>query len=251
MRLKLISCEVMYREMCHTVAHSPNQVDVQFLPKGLHDIGARGMSERLQEMVDAVPNGQYDGILLGYALCNNGVVGLRSRHTPLVLPRAHDCITLFLGSRGRYQSYFNANPGVYFETTGWLERGDDKGELHQLSIQRQMGMDLSYEEMVAKYGEDNAQYLFETLCQHTRNYSKTTFIEMGIEPDDSFEQQAAGAAREKGWAFEKLPGDIGLIERLVNGPWNEGEFLVIPPGRAAEASFDEGVVRLEAGNGQP
>ena len=30
MRLKLISCEIFYREMCWAVARSPNQVDIEF-----------------------------------------------------------------------------------------------------------------------------------------------------------------------------------------------------------------------------
>ena len=37
MRLKLISCEIFYREVCAAVARSVNQVDVEFLPKGLGD----------------------------------------------------------------------------------------------------------------------------------------------------------------------------------------------------------------------
>ena len=39
MRLKLIACEVLYRELCAAVARSVNQVDLEFLPKGLHDKG--------------------------------------------------------------------------------------------------------------------------------------------------------------------------------------------------------------------
>ncbi len=56
MRLKLISCEIFYREMCAVVARSPNTVDVEFLPKGLHDIGKNLVSSMLEgggfEVVD-------------------------------------------------------------------------------------------------------------------------------------------------------------------------------------------------------
>ena len=62
-------------------------------------------------------------MLFGYGLCGMGLVGLTARPKPVVIPRAHDCITLFLGSRERYLEYFNAHPGVYFKTTGWIERG--------------------------------------------------------------------------------------------------------------------------------
>ena len=108
MRLKLIACEIMYRELCTAVARSVNLVDVEFLPKGLHDIGQAGMSSRLAEVLAGVDETRYEAILLGYGLCSNGLVGLAARSIPLVVPRAHDCITLFLGSKERYLEYFRA-----------------------------------------------------------------------------------------------------------------------------------------------
>ena len=47
MRLKLISCEVFYREMCAVLARSPNEVDVEFLSKGLHSLNSSSMLERI------------------------------------------------------------------------------------------------------------------------------------------------------------------------------------------------------------
>jgi len=244
-RFKLISCEVFYRELCWVVAQSPNVVDLHFLPKGLHDIGAVPMRERVQAAIDAVDEAKYQAVLLGYGLCNNGLAGVRARGLPLVLPRAHDCITLFLGSKERYLEYFTNNPGVYFKTSGWIERGDNPGELSQLSIQRQTGMDKSFEELVAKYGEENARYLWDTLVDTTRNYSRFTFIEMGVEGDDRYEQWTREEAHQRGWRFEKVRGDLSLLERLVNGPWTPPEFLVVPPHRAIAARYDDGIVGLE------
>jgi len=151
MRCKLIGCEVLYREMCHACAHSPHQVDVEFLPKGLHDLGGKPMAARIQEVVDRTPEGAYQAILLGYGLCGNGLDGLIARHTRLVLPRAHDCIALLMGSHHRYQVYFEDNPGTYYRSTGWLERGQG---LQQLTHQT-MGFDESLEAMIRKYGDDN------------------------------------------------------------------------------------------------
>ena len=90
------------------MARSPNRIDVEFLPKGLHDIGQAGMSARLAEVLAAVDESKYDALLLGYALCSNGVVGLGARSIPLVIPRGHDCITFFFGSKERYLDYFRA-----------------------------------------------------------------------------------------------------------------------------------------------
>ncbi len=242
MRFKLISCEVFYREMCAVVARAPHMIDVEFLPKGLHDLGSKGMSSRMQAVVDAVPAGVYDAVLLGYGLCNNGLAGLTARDAPLVLARAHDCITLFLGDRQRYIDYFTDHPGVYFKTSGWIERGTATGELSQLSIQHQTGMDRTYAEMVEKYGEDNAQYLWEMLGNHTRNYGQFTFIEMGVEPDDRFARQSEAEAAERGWAFEQVQGDLGMITRLLHGEWDPNEFLVVPPGWHIVARVNDQIV---------
>jgi hypothetical protein len=243
MRLKLLSCEILYREMCAVVARSPHQVDVEFLPKGLHDIAGAGMRERLQAAVDKVDASLYEALLLGYALCGNGVAGLTARAIPLVLPRGHDCITLFLGSRRRYEEYFQNNPGVYFKTTGWIERGRN---LEQLGLTRQKtGVGMSYAELAAKYGEDNAQYLWEQLGGYTKNYRKLTYIEMGIEPDGRFERQTRQEAAERDMEFEKISGDMRLFEKLVSGDWDPEEFLVVPPGHRIVARYDEAIVGLE------
>jgi len=244
MRLKLLSCEIFYREFCAAVSRSPNVVDVEFLTKGLHDIGSEGMLERLQAAVDRVDSG-YDGVLMGYGLCNNGLVGLTARQVRLVVPRAHDCITLFLGSKERYLDYFQTNPGVFYETTGWIERGESNGGLSQLALGKKLGIDQSFEELVARYGEDNAQYLWDELGNLTKNYSQITFIEMGMEPDSSFEGLAREKARERGWKFEKVKGDLGLIQRLVDGVWGEREFLIVPPGWKITAHYNSGIIAAE------
>jgi len=245
MKLKLISCEILYREMCASVARSPHLIDVEFMPKGLHDIAGKGMCERLQTALDRVDESIYDAVILGYALCGLGLEGLTARTKPLVLPRAHDCITLFLGSRARYQEYFEENPGVYFKTSGWIERGKGLDQLSSEEFKSKYGMAQSYEEMVEKYGKENADYLWGELGGYSKNYGKLTYIEMGIEPDGRFEQQTRDEAVERNLGFEKLRGDMRLIERLVNGDWEGGDFLIIQPGQRVVAKHDGSIIATE------
>lgn len=241
MRLKLISCEVLYREMCFAIARSPHQVDVEFLPKGLHDLGSEPMHRRLQECVDRVDAQQCDAVLMGYALCGNGLVGLCARTLPIVIPRAHDCIALLMGNRHKYQAYFDANPGVYFRSTGWLERG---GNLEQVFRDR-TGVGHSLEELISHYGEDNGRYLYEQLTSYKRTYRQLAFIETGLEPDGSFEQRAREEALRKGWKFDKVSGSLTLFEQLISGNWADEDFQIVKPGWRVAPRYDESILSVE------
>ena len=37
-----------------------------------------------------------------------------------------------------------------------------------------------------------------------------------------------------------------LIQQLVNGPWDDERFLVVPPGGRVAASFDEKIIKVVA-----
>jgi hypothetical protein len=184
---------------------------------------------------------QYDAILMGYALCGNGLAGLVARHLPLVLPRAHDCIALLMGSRHRYQEYFDSNPGVYFRSTGWLERGQNLVPLARAKV----GVGNTLEEFIEKYGEDDGQFLFEELNRYQTHYQKLTYIETGLEPDSSFEERARQEAARKGWAFEKLEGSLTLFQKLVRGDWDPADFLYVEAGQQVAVRYDDSVIAAE------
>jgi hypothetical protein len=241
MRLKLICCEILFREVCAAVAASPHRIDLEFAPKSLHDRGAGPMRDDLQRRVaDADTAGVYSHILLGYGLCNHGAVGITAANTPLVIPRAHDCITLFLGAKERYQAFFDANPGTYFHTCGWLERAESDGE----SLPSQLGINLEFDQLVERYGRDNAEYIAATLGQGIGNYSRLAYISMGVGPEAELRERSRRTAAEHGWEFREVRGDMSLIQRLVNGDWHPADFLVIPPGRQAAPSYDQEVVAV-------
>ncbi len=243
-RLCCIACEISYRELCLLVAESRNIVDLDFLPKGLHDIETEAMRDRLQEHVDAASSGKvpYDHIVLAYGLCNNGTVGLTARSIPMVIPKAHDCITFFLGSRERYREYFDSHPGTYFRTTGWTERNFAREEG---TIMEKLGLGKTYEQYVEQYGEENARFIMETMGKWEENYERLAYIDMGIARHLGYAKQSEEEAQDKSWIFEKLVGDLVLLRQLIEGQWDEEKFIIVKPGEKIVASGDEDIVRVE------
>lgn len=250
-KLKFIGCEILTREACRLAAEAPGRIDLEFLRKGLHDLETPDMVARIQQAVDAVEEADgYDAILLGYARCNDGLAGVQARTVPLVLPRAHDCITLFFGSREAYREYFDAHPGTYYMTTGWVERNDfSNGDYSRPAYGRQgvmgrLGLAESYEEMVARYGPDNADYIRQTLGDWTRNYSNMLYIEMGVCDEKPFIARARAEADERDWTFECRKGDWSLLEKLFFGQWDD-DIVIVRPGQRIVARNDRDVLDAE------
>lgn len=237
MHLALIGCSLLTRELSESVVRSPHLIDAQFLPAGLHETGAKTMSSRIQEAIDALDPSKYDAVVLGYALCGNGLQGLTARQLPLVLPRAHDCITLLMGSRTKYREFFEANPGTYFRSAGWVERATDLDD--QLSG---IGVGRDLNALIEKYGEGSGRYLYEEmLSRFHQSYSKLVYIRTGLEQDDTFLKQARAEAEAKKWVFEEVAGTLSLFRRLLAGDWLD-DFLIVPPGYEVAATYDEAIV---------
>jgi hypothetical protein len=251
MFLKVIACEIALREICHCAARSPSVVELEFLPQGLHDTPALGRDE-IQRRIDAVPAGRFDAVLIGYGLCSSILKDLRASHTQLVIPRAHDCITLFLGSKERYQRCFVERPGTYYFTSGWLEvrrrRNGDGSAGHGgfMPANSAASLQADYAVWEKKYGEEQARYLMEVMAGWTANYTHGTLIDYDFSKPLRCGDEVRRICSEKGWQFEELPGDLGLLQRWLDGDWTEQDFLCVPPGQQVIPSFDDQIVRCAA-----
>lgn len=246
-RYKLVACEIMFRELSYCAALSRNIVDITFLPKGLHDMGERKMSARVQAAIDEIDTSRYGAVLLGYGLCNNGIRGLHCA-IPLVVPRAHDCIALLLGSRQTYATYFDTHPGTYYKSPGWVERsgapGDDPSTVESESVMAQLGINRTYEEYVAKFGEDNARYLMAMLGDWVKNYTRLAYIDTQVGDFAQYKEQTRAEAERRQWEFEELQGDTSLLRRMLDGDWYPADFLVVPPGQTPRPTYDDDILGL-------
>jgi hypothetical protein len=240
MRLRCLGCEVLAREIYLCAAHSPHIVDVELFRRGLHD-DPPDLRARLQERIEAADGQDYDAVVLAYGLCGQAIAGLTAGQIPLVIPRAHDCITLFLGSRARYQDQFENYPGTYWYALDYVERSDGSASTLALGSGSEADLKAVYAEYVEKYGQDNADYLMEVMGAWQEHYKRAVFIDMGVGDNSAVEARAQADAARRGWTFERVAGDLVLVRRLLMGDW-EDDFLVVQPRRRVKMTYDGGVI---------
>ena len=160
-RMKLICCDVLFRMACRAAAGSKNIIDMEFTRLQSHNEPDLLRNE-IQGLIDkADAEGVYEAVLLGYGLCGNSAAGLVARGRPLVIPRAHDCCTLFLGSRANFKDKFGDRLSAQWSSHGYLERNHEYAG--GTDINKSLGLDRDYAALVEQYGEDNAEYIWETL----------------------------------------------------------------------------------------
>ena len=249
LKLKVIACDVLRREVSWLAGRSPCYIDTTFLSQGLHstpDKLRNMLNAEIEKANEGVPNSHfnekitYDYIILAYGLCDNSIVDISSPGVPLVVPRAHDCITLLLGSKERYSELFNASPGTYWYSRGWIERSLQPGEERYAKTR---------EGYVAQYGEDNADYLMETEQGWFKSYNRAFFIDWEeLGNSDYYRTYTKNCASYLNWNYEETQGKPLLMEKLLSGIFDEDEVLIVPPGMTIAASFDNAIIKTKAGS---
>jgi len=232
-RIAVILCGVLDLEIEHVARTAAHVIHLEKLPQGLHEEPAK-LRQELQlavDRVEAIPDVQV--ITLGYGLCSRGTEEVRTRRCRLVLPRAHDCITLLLGSKERYADYVAQHPGTYWYSPGWIRDHIPPGQER-------------YEKLLADYrerfGEDNAQYLMETEQHWFQTYERATYVDLGVTDTAEDVAYTCRCAKWLGWQFDRQHGDLDLLRKLVCGPWDAERFLVLEPGQAARMTGDDRIV---------
>jgi len=243
MRLQAITCDMLLRPVEHLAASSRHEVIVSDLSASLH-VEPVSLRERIQAEVDRIERTDpaTDAIVLVYGLCGGATAGLVARSRQVVLPRAHDCATIFLGSRERYQREHETTPGTYWFTEDQVKRGNALRGWLLGDAGRSDGVEATHRELTEKYGQANADYLMEALGEWRSRYERGAFLETGLAPDDEALERARQESQLRGWRFERIVTDLTLVERLLSGEWGD-DFLVLQPGERLAMSHDEGVVR--------
>jgi N-methylhydantoinase A/oxoprolinase/acetone carboxylase beta subunit len=246
-RVAVIACGVLAADLKHLAPTLDRGINLHFLPGGLHATPERLRIE-LQKAIDTISGGTDAParIVIGYGVCGRGTVGLQARDIPLVIPRVHDCIALFLGSDAEYRRQFAAHPGTYYLSAGWVEEKGDGGP------RRNMGSDgaahplyNTYGKLAEAYGTENADYIRDFMQSWTRNYTRSAFIDTGIgQQKEQYAQKASDMACRFGWEYARLDGTHDLLHEALTTTVTSDTILVVPPG--AITRYDALRRRLDA-----
>ncbi|MGD0745738.1 MAG: DUF1638 domain-containing protein [Verrucomicrobiota bacterium] len=235
-RIALLACSVFEREIALHARGANHVAEVRFFEMGLHDRPdeLRATLQLNLEAVDARTD--IEAVVLAYGLCGRGTAGLRPLHHKLVIPRAHDCITVFMGSKEAYAEHQRRCPTCFYYTPGWNRgrRVPGPEKLEALKL-----------ELAKKFDPDDVEFLIETERGQWALHDTATYLDLGTDDAEPEADYARRCAQWLGWKFEHLRGDSKILHDLLWGNWDAERFQTIEAGMRLGHSPDEAILRAE------
>ncbi len=208
MKVLIIACSVLKHEL---ESVDGSGVCIEYLEQGLHRTPTK-MPAAIQGIIDQAGE-DIDYIVLGYGSCGSGIVGVKAGKQPLVIPRAHDCISFWLGSTKAHQKEHEKTPGTYYLTRGYIEEGKPPM--------------VAYEEYKERFGEETARWVIN---EEFKNYTRVALIDTGAYDLEKYRQHARETAEFLGTSYEEIMGSLDYFEKIIKGEWNKKDFLILQPG---------------------
>ncbi|HEX9060377.1 MAG TPA: DUF1638 domain-containing protein [Clostridia bacterium] len=214
MSIKIIACEVIKEEIL--AVQKLGNVDFEFVGMGFH-LNPDKLKIELQRLLNS--GSGYSRIILSFGLCGGAAKGLKAP-VPLTIPRIHDCIPLILGSKRRFDELRSMENGTLYLSCGWM-----KGERSFLS---------EYNRTVEKYGEETALDIYKRMYD---GYKRVLFVSTGSEKGCTCMEESKRIAGILNLKHETLCGDLSYIKKIVNGPWDDSDFINIEPGEVIKEEY--------------
>ena len=226
----MIACSVFTRQITRISGTSTCAFDIDLTGNFLHE-NPKFLRRALQTKINTASAALYEAVILGYGMCGGAATGLKAGRVPLVIPRVHDCISLFLGSHERYIREFHREPGTFWFIPEYLERRGGRGSLLRRfgGLGEVVESEMNCHESSRKMGPGNEAFVRSEMTAWKKRYRRGVLIEMTASADEELVRKVAEESSRNGWEFSRMKGSPRLLEKLLNGPWDE-EFLVLAPG---------------------
>lgn len=196
MRIGVIACDIMKRELDRLLANTPEVTKVIFLEAALH-IYPKKMKKAIKEQINAIKH-EVDVIFLGYGFCQS-LQGIEHEvDVPVIMPQLDDCISI-LFTPERYKSEKRKEVGTWFMTAGWADVGADM-VIKELHLDR-----------ATRYGKDPLE-MARRLFTH---YKRGLFIDTGVGEKDYLRAKAEGFCKDFNLKLEETTSDSKILDQMI------------------------------------
>jgi len=224
----VISCEVFRRELEFLSSKMKDAPIIHFLEQSLHD-NPSALTESLQNLIDEIEETSVEEIFLCYGVCGRAISNVRSHKSILVLPKAHDCISLLLG-----QTCSQQHTNIFWMSPGWLKYS-------QIPFLEQK--DARKADYLNRFGEDEASYLMEIEGTWLKAYFSARLIVWDNINNKALQEQAQYVAKEANLPYTECSGNSDFLQALLDGGKDE-RFVRIYPGHYIDIASDGSLVIL-------
>ncbi len=231
----LLACDVFSEEIEAFVSRrGPRWKTLQLLEMGLHDQPDRLRRDIEKRIGEMEADAEIRAIALAYGRCGNGLVGVSAGKVPLVLPQAHDCISILLGGKERHDALLRENPGTYFYSPGWVREKRVPGPDREAWLRE-------------LYGErfDDDEEMIEDLVEADRemfsHHNCAAYVSITDSP--RAREYCHDCANFLGWRHHQPPCEEEFLHNLLSGNWQDDRrFVIVRPGEKIGADAEGSLI---------
>lgn len=192
-RVGIIACEILKREIEHLTKDDPDIVHREYLEFALH-VDSAVLKAKVQEKVDSL-KGKVDAVFLGYGICQSlrGITQLLA--VPTAMLESDDCIGTLITPK-EYEREKRGCVGTWFSTPGWAELGID-GVIKELHLD--CAKDQGYEPM----------YFLRMLFE---GYSRCLYVYTGVDAENGYVEKSKAFAESLNLRHECRDCDLKVLK---------------------------------------
>lgn len=202
--IKVIACAI-YKPYIEQLGIDETALEITYLEIQQHN-HPKTLSKNIQKEIDQTKH--VSKILILYGLCGNALLNIVCHDIPVVLIRVHDCLSILLGSKKRYEELFKDRLSSAWSCYALEENGsswiDDKTYLQWCQL----------------YDEETVSYLQECLSQECNIY-----VTMHLPKEYKYETKK-----------EVIEGDLCFLKEILT--LTSKELVILKPGQRLASSVD-------------
>lgn len=208
MRTKVLSCRTLEPEVRLAMERCGAKWELEILQENNHDVPHR-LRRKIQERLDAMAD--VDRVLLAFTVCGGAAVGLQAGDFELIIPRVDDCLSLLMGSMERRKAVLEGGFGM-FVTRSWMDHEN--------------GAEAELNRILRTYPPERAERVIRAMYG---NLDSLNVIDTGAYDVELLLPRTEALASRLSLTHRVVAGTTAYLERLLQGPYDPAEFIVIAP----------------------